>query len=62
MDEVKLPKGVSFDKNRRIKKYKSIIKLNGRTKHLGYWRTSEEAHQAYLKALMEKTNNNDATK
>lgn len=50
MDKPKLKTGVSFDAKRRIKKYKAIIKIDGKTKHLGYYRTEEEAHQAYLNA------------
>jgi hypothetical protein len=49
-DKVKCLKGVSFDPNRRTKKFKSIIRINGKLKHLGYFRTEEEAHQAYVDA------------
>lgn len=41
-------KGYSWDKYRR--KYKSRIRLNGRGMHIGYFDTSKEAHNAYLKA------------
>jgi hypothetical protein len=49
-DKVKCLKGVSFDPNRRIKKFKSLIRVNGKLMHLGYFKTEEEAHQAYLDA------------
>jgi hypothetical protein len=49
-DKVKCLKGVSFDPNRRVKKFKSLIRVNGKLKHLGYFKTEEEAHQAYLDA------------
>jgi len=42
--------GVSYDPTRRIKKYKAVIRIGGKLKHLGYFRTEVEAHQAYLKA------------
>lgn len=53
-----LPKGVSYDAKRRIKKYKAVARINGKLKALGYYRTAEEAHQAFLnaKASLEKTN------
>jgi len=44
-------KGVSYDKTRRIKKWKVVIKVNGKPKHFGYHRTEEEANETYLKAL-----------
>jgi hypothetical protein len=50
METPKLPKGVSFDPSRRIRKYKAVRKLNGKLKALGYYRTPEEAHQAFLAA------------
>ena len=43
--------GVSWYKQR--KKFKAQIKLNGKTKHLGMFSTSEQAHQAYLVAKRE---------
>ena len=47
-----LPKGVCFDKVRcgRYKPYKAYIKLNGRSKHLGYYETPELAHECYCLA------------
>jgi len=39
-------KGYSWDK--RDKKWKAKISLNGKRIHLGYYETEEEAHQAYL--------------
>ena len=49
-----LPKGVSFEATRRIKKFKSKIKVNGKLLHLGYFRTAEEASLAFLKAQAER--------
>lgn len=49
-DKVKCLKGVSFDPNRRIKKFKAVIRISGKLKHLGYFKTEEEAHEAFLKA------------
>lgn len=50
MEKIKYKTGVSYDPSRRIRKWKSLIKLEGKLKALGYYRTEEEAHQAYLKA------------
>lgn len=36
--------------NKGSNKWRSQIKLNGKTIHLGYFNTEEEAHQSYLKA------------
>ena len=36
-------KGVNFDK----KKYRAQIRINGKLKHLGYFKTAEEASRAY---------------
>lgn len=41
-------KGVSFHK--RNKKYQSQIKINGKRKHLGSFKTEAEAAEAYMKA------------
>lgn len=46
----KYSKGVSFDPTRRIKKYKAVIRVNGKLKHIGYFKTEQEAHQAFLEA------------
>jgi len=43
-------RGVSFDPSRRIKKYKAVVRINGKLKHIGYFKTEQEAHQAYLDA------------
>lgn len=40
--------GVSFEKT--TKKFTSRITISGKAKHLGYFQTAEEAHQAYLVA------------
>ncbi len=50
MSEVKLPPGVSFEANRRIRKFKAKIRVGGKLQHLGYYRTAEEASAAFLKA------------
>lgn len=44
--------GVSYknDKNRK-KKWRASLSINNIAKHLGYFDTEEEAHQAYLDAL-----------
>lgn len=54
MDKIKLKTGVSYDSTRRIKKFKAVIKKDGKTTHLGYYRTEDEAHQAYLDARDDK--------
>ena len=41
-------KGVTF--NDRGNKYRAIIHINGKRKHLGYYPTEAEAHAAYMKA------------
>jgi hypothetical protein len=46
-----LPVGVHFYK--QTKKYQSCIKINGKLKHLGYFKTIEEASQAYQNKLKE---------
>lgn len=43
--------GSSFDKN--AGKFKAQIKLNGKQKHLGFFHTGLEAHNAYLTAKRE---------
>jgi hypothetical protein len=44
-------RGVFWRKNR--KKWKAIIYLNGRQKHIGHFDTAEEASEAYLAAKKE---------
>jgi len=44
----KRAKGYYWSKH--AKKWLAHIKLNGKTKHLGYFENEDEAHQAYLKA------------
>ena len=39
--------------NKALSKFKSHIRVNGKLKHLGYFTTPEEAHQAYLTAKRE---------
>ena len=46
--------GVSMYPKRLRRKFKALIKIDGKTKSLGYFPTEEEAHQAYLKAKAEK--------
>jgi hypothetical protein len=46
--------GVSYDAKRRIKKFKSVIRIEGILKSLGYFRTELEAHNAFLKAKAER--------
>ena len=43
--------GCCYEKQR--KKWKSQIKINKLIKHLGYFKTEHEAHQAYMKACNE---------
>jgi hypothetical protein len=44
-------KGVIFYK--KTKKWKATICVNGKNRHLGYYFTPEEAHEAYCKASQE---------
>lgn len=39
--------GVTID-SQRNNRWKASIKLNGKQQHIGWYRTPEEAHQAYL--------------
>jgi hypothetical protein len=57
MNKPKWLSGVSHDPKRRIKKFKSVIRVNGVLKSLGYFRTELEAHQAFLKAKAERDRN-----
>lgn len=41
-------KGVSFSKEKQL--FRANITVQKRTKHLGYFRTAEEAHEAYKNA------------
>ena len=43
--------GVSF--NKKLKKYQSRIKTKGYLKHLGYYKTEEEASEIYQAAIKE---------
>jgi hypothetical protein len=54
MNKPKYLTGVSFEANRRIKKYKAVLRVEGKLKHLGYFRTEQEAHEAHLKAKNEQ--------
>jgi hypothetical protein len=47
-------KGVSWKK--KISKWVSQIKIDGKDKHLGYFVSEEEAYEAYQNALKEKMN------
>jgi hypothetical protein len=42
-------RGATYDKF--SKKWKSQIRINGKSKHLGNYNTPEEAHKAYMNAL-----------
>lgn len=39
--------------NKQNKKWRAIIEINGKNKHLGYFNTAEQAHDAYLKGKRE---------
>jgi hypothetical protein len=52
-----LPTGVSW--NKRTKKYRAYIQIDGKQIHLGYFSTPEEASEAYQKALQEITKKED---
>lgn len=45
--------GVSIARNNKYKKWQSKIQVSGKRIHLGYFRTQEEAHNAYQQKLME---------
>jgi hypothetical protein len=45
-------KGATFNKN--AKRWRAQITINGKTNHLGYFSSQQEAHEAYLKALEEQ--------
>jgi len=47
-DSVDNAKGYSWEKERN--KWKATIRINGKTKHLGYFEKEEDARQAYLDA------------
>ena len=47
-------KGVFYEKNMtRIKRYRAVIKINGKQKSLGYFLTVDEAKEAYKKAALQ---------
>jgi hypothetical protein len=46
-------KGVHLCSDKRSKPWRADIKLSGKNKHLGYYRTQEEAALAYNKAAIE---------
>jgi hypothetical protein len=48
-----LPTGVYFIKD--IKRYRTLIQINGKLKHLGFYNTIEEASEAYQNKLKEIT-------
>ena len=50
-NQSKWPLGVCYHK--RDQKFHATMQINGKTKHLGYFETPKEAHQAYLKAKRE---------
>ena len=51
--------GVGYDKSKSIKPWKATTTQYGRNKHIGYFATEEEAHQAYEKFMMENCGNQD---
>ena len=46
-------KGVSFDSNNKTNPWRAYIRLLGKLKHLGFYRTQEEAAMSYNKAAIE---------
>lgn len=48
------PLGVSW--NKRDRKYQATIRVNGKTKNLGYFTSASDAHQAWRKAKIEIAN------
>lgn len=48
-------KGVTEEKGRLRRKFKAVIRINGKLKHLGYYPTAEDAHKAYMAAFNELT-------
>jgi len=44
----KEPKGYSW--NKKLNKWRARIKINGKEKHLGFFKTGEEAHQVYMQS------------
>jgi len=47
-------KGVQYLPEKRIKAYRARILINGKRKNIGYFKTREEAKEAYNNALKEK--------
>lgn len=45
-----MPLGVYFNERKVARRYSASIRLNGKSKHLGYFDTPELAHQAYVSA------------
>ena len=45
-----LPLGAHFVARKKVRRFASKLRVNGRTKHLGYFDTAEEAHAAYVEA------------
>ena len=43
-------KGVFFKEAMKARPYQSVIRLNGATRHLGFYATAQEAHEAYVAA------------
>ena len=46
-----LPTGVRRDRRMKSRPYQAAIRINGKRQTLGYHRTAEDAHTAYLSAL-----------
>jgi hypothetical protein len=45
-----LPMGVFFNARKKARAYSSNVQVDGKTKHLGYFETVDEARQTYLTA------------
>jgi hypothetical protein len=54
MNKPKNLTGTSYDAKRRIKKWKAVIRIDGKLKSLGYFRTELEAHNTFVVAQGER--------
>lgn len=46
-------KGVGFARTMRSRPFRATIRLQGKSQHIGYYATAEEAHEAYVKRAAE---------